>query len=325
TFTGTVVSPEGHVATCTAVVTITTAPPGGCTGNCGGGGGGGSPSPTISLASLMHVNAQPLAYLYLSQIPQTGLELGPVATMLYWLVLLGIAFVFAYFMLFGVLPFAHRSIRNFGTRVHAVLNTPELSPIAAPKQTAAPVYEQPVHPEAPRTYSSFDGFKSFAQGGALSIEDIVKGLAREQGTQTVPAFTEPIYENVEPIYEHSEPVMREAAPEKEMISADVRGFTAALLEGDRVAVFAGLRQQVRGSGAPEQLISSVACLLDDAYRARVDGSACDPAIARMTARLSTPALESLVASLTTAIDSSYSTGVTGAKLALTRAFAILGA
>jgi len=36
-------------------------------------------------------------------------------------------------------------------------------------------------------------------------------------------------------------------------------------------------------------------------------------------------LEKLIASLTTAIDSSYSTGVTGAKLALTRALSILGA
>ena len=218
----------------------------------------------------------------------------------------------------------HGNRIGFGARVHTVLNTPELAHVTVPVQekTAAPVLEQTVHPEVPRAYSSFDGFKSFAQGGALSIEEIVKGLAREQGTQ---AFTEPIYENVEPIYEHSEPVMDEVTSEKEVIPADVRGFTTALLEGDRAAVFAGLRQQVRGSGAPEQLISSVVCLLDDAYRARIDGSVCDPAIARMTARLSTPVLESLVASLTTAIDSSYSTGVTGAKLALTRALSILGA
>ena len=107
--------------------------------------------------------------------------------------------------------------------------------------------------------------------------------------------------------------------------ADVRGFTVALIEGDRAAVFAGLRQHVRGSGAPEQLITGAVCLLDDVYRARIDGTACDADIARMTARLSTPTLEKLIAGLATAIDSSYSTGVTGAKLALTRALATLGA
>jgi hypothetical protein len=210
-----------------------------------------------------------------------------------------------------------------------VLNTPEFVPVVA----TAPASVSPTSfyqntatiPEAPREYSSYDGFKSFAKGGALSIEDIVKGLAREQGTQAIQAPAEPIYEHVEPIYENVEPVVNETVFEKTVIPADVRGFTAALLEGDRVAVFAGLRQHVRGSGASEQLISSVACLLDDAYRARIDGSACDPDIARMTARLTTPTLEKLIASLTTAIDSSYSTGVTGAKLALTRALSILGA
>jgi len=251
--------------------------------------------------------------------------------MMYWLVLISIAFAFAYFVLFGVAPRVNRSLRNFGTRVGTVLNTPEFVPavavVAAPVPVSPPSFYQNTAtvPEASREYSPYDGFKSFAKGGALSIEDIVKGLAREQGTQAIHAPAEPIYEHVEPMYENVEPIMNEVVPEKEIIPADVRGFTTALLEGDRIAVFAGLRQYVRGSGASEQLISSVACLLDDAYRARIDGSACNPDIARMTARLSTPILENLIASLTTAIDSSYSTGVTGAKLALTRALAILGA
>ena len=107
--------------------------------------------------------------------------------------------------------------------------------------------------------------------------------------------------------------------------AHIRGFTAALVEGDREAVFAGLRQHVRGGGMPEKLVSEVVCLLDDAYRARVDGTACDADMARLVARLNTPTLEKLIAALTNAIDSSYSTGVTGAKLALTRALATLGA
>jgi hypothetical protein len=317
-----------------AVVIVTPPPP---SGGGGGGGGGGSSHrlPVITLAALPHVGAQPLAYLYLSQIPQTGLDLGPVGTMIYWLVLIGIAFAFAYFVLFGAAPLANRSLRNFGSRVSLALNAQELAPVretyAIPP---APVQHETSQtfaeaPEAVRGYSSYDGFKSFAQNGALSIEDLVKGLSREHSIRAAvgtiaPATLAPA-PRVEPIYEHVEPIMNESVFEKTVIPADVRGFTAALLEGDRVAVFAGLRQHVRGSGASEQLISSVACLLDDAYRARIDGSACDPDIARMTARLNTPMLEKLIASLTTAIDSSYSTGATGAKLALTRALSILGA
>jgi len=188
-----------------------------------------------------------------------------------------------------------------------------------------------VRTEVPHGYSSFDGFKSFARSEVLSIEDIVKGLTRAQKITQTPV-AEPTAKNVEPIYDHVEPIEESPTPsiaehiaEMSGIPTDVRGFTSALIQGDRTAVFAGLRQHVRGGGSPENLISAVVCLLDDVYRARVDGTSCDPDIARLTARLATPVLEKLVASLTTAIDSSYSTDITGAKLALTRALATLGA
>jgi hypothetical protein len=337
TFTGTVVSPTGQVATCTATVTINTGG-GGCTSNCGGGGGGGAPSPIITLTSLPHVGSQPLAYLYLSQIPYTGLDLGPIGTMLYWLALIGWALAFAYLVLFGAAPLANRSLRNFGARVSTALNAREMRQAfamhSAPPAPAAehqtfqsntPMYpygHNETLPEAPRGHSSYDGFKSFAHNGALSIDDIVKSLSRQQARPVAQA--EPI-QNTEPIYENIETIAPTAIAETSTAPASTRGFIAALVEGDRVAVFAGLRQHVRGGGTSEQLLSEMVCLLDDAYRSRIDGTSCDADIARLTARLSTPNLEKLIASLTTAIDSSYSTGVTGAKLALTRALAILGA
>ena len=175
-------------------------------------------------------------------------------------------------------------------------------------------------PEAPRGYSSYDGFKSFAHNGVLSIEDIVKSLSQKHPASNV----EPVYEKVEPIYEHVEPIAAMTIAEPSA-PASIRGFASALVEGDRAAVFAGLRQQTRGGGRAEQLLSETVCLLDDVYRSRVDGTTCDADIARLTARLTTPTLEKLIAALTTAIDSSYSTGVTGAKLALTRALTVLGA
>ena len=347
TFTGTVVSPTGQVTTCTTSVTVT--PVGGGAGggpavaSSGGGSGGGAlPPPTVTLAVLPHVGAQPLAYLYLSQIPYTGLDLGPVGTTLYWLALIAWALALAYLVLFGAAPIANRSLRNFSSRVLTALNARELAPATA--LHAQPAIREPhivapetVHetaPEAPRSYSSYDGFKSFAQGGALSIDDIVKGLSRRHvaaehkakpAAHVEPVFehVEPVYDRVEPMYEHVETIAADvsapAAP------ASVRGFIAALVEGDRAAVFAGLRQHVRGSGAPEQLITDIVCLLDDAYRTRVDGTVCDADIARLTARLSTPVLEKLITALATAVDASYSTGVTGAKLALTRALSVLGA
>jgi hypothetical protein len=289
------------------------------------------------LAALPHVGAQALANLYLSQIPYTGLDLGPLGTALYWLALIGWALALSYLVLFGAAPAVNRRLRSFGARIVEALNAQPARTYAT--QSAAPVNSAPrltvMHEtqEAPRGYSSYDGFKSFARGGALSIEDIVKGLARSHPAPVAaPAIepirnVEPVYDNVEPVYENVEPIRDEAIAPVANVSAPahVRGFVAALVEGDRVAVFAGLRQHVRGGGSPEKLISEIACLLDDAFRARIDGTPCDADIVRLTARLNTPTLEKLIAALTNAIDSSYSAGVTGAKLALTRALATLGA
>jgi len=333
--------------TCTYTIVDPPAPPSGGGGSAspsgasGGGGSGGFFAPTITLAVLPHVTAQPLAYLYLSQIPYTGLELGTVGTILYWIALVGWALALAYLVLFGAAPVMNRRMKDFGARVREVLNARELAPARvaaeAPVYTAPEAPEAYAAPEAPLTYSSYDGFKSYARNGALSIEDIVKGLSRHHTVATEPsasapvAHTEPVYEHVEPIYEQVEPIRENVEPmtiavaEVGAVQPHVRGFAAALIEGDRAAVFAGLRQHVRGSGVPEHLLSKTVCLIDDVYRARIDGTACDPELARMTARLDTPTLERLISSLTTAIDSSYSTGVTGAKLALTRALAVLGA
>lgn len=346
TFTGTATG-AGGTASCTATVSITTTGGGGGGGagggpvpTGGGGGGGGANSlPTIVVTALPHVGAQPLAYLYLSQIPYTGLDLGPVGTTVYWIVLLGLSVVLTYLVLFVMIPVINRSARAFGSRVSAVLNAPKPEPAPAPVKPPRPAtpfsaaVSASVH-EAPRAYSPYEGFRSFAHKEALSIEDIVKGLSRQPIAERVPSHAEPA-PRVEPIYEHVEPiasaVILEEMKKKEeeapigTVPADIRGFATALLEGDREAVFAGLRQQVRGAGAPEQLVSQVACLLDDVYRARIDGSECDAALARVAARLDTPTLEKLVASLATAIDSSYSSGITGAKLALTRALSALGA
>jgi hypothetical protein len=291
------------------------------------------------------VGSQPLVYLYLSQVPYTGLDLGPVGTALYWLALIAWSVAAAYLVLFLGVPYANRSVRLLGVRVSDALNAsrsirdnmissvsvppmPELPARHTEHQSVPTPEKKEVLSEITHSYSPYEGFKSFAHNGALSIEDIVKGLSRHGEQSSVPmAVPEPVVAAAVQVPEpedskHYEPVVHTAVSEA---LSDMHGFTSALVAGDRATVFSVLREHVRCGGAPESLISSAVCLLDDTYRARVEGSQCDAHIERVAARLDTPTLEKLVAALATAIDSSYSDSVTGAKLAFTRALAVLGA
>lgn len=170
-------------------------------------------------------------------------------------------------------------------------------------------------------YSAYEGFKSFAQGGALSIEDIVKGLSQ------VPAdfrpFAAPEARVAAPLaellYENREPVAARST-----VSDHIPTFLEALCAGDRGVAFNMLRAEARSGGDTEAFLTQVACALDDAYRARLEGVPVHPAIARITQPIATPVLERLVTAIASAIDSSYSVSITGAKLALVRALATLG-
>lgn len=279
------------------------------------------PPPTITLATLAHVGAQPLAaYLYLSQIPYTGLELSIGGTILYWIILVGCALVLAYLTLFDAIPLAIHSINGFGSRVSTALNAPGAASAPASVAPAAKMSAPAPAPAAPRGYSAYEGFKSFGRDGAISIDDIVKGLSRHHPSSA--RQIEPPTPNVEPIYENVEPIEPAPAPS---LDASARELIFALLAGDRGAVFEGLRRHVQSGASAESLLSEAACLLDDAFRARVDGTSSDDGVARRAAHVATPSLEKLVAALATAIDTSYAMGITGAKLALIRALAILGA
>lgn len=340
TYTGTFHATNGQTLTCKASFTVTggSGGGGGCTSNCGGGGGGGTPSSVITLSALPHATTQPLTYLYLSQIPYTGLDLGTFGTILYWVGLIGWSIALAYLVLFGVLPYAKRKLQAFGEQVASTLNAPAVPAMAyeGAQPHPAPVHRPVMRSEAEQDdttdrYSPYDGFKSFAREEVLSVEDIVKGLSRAsapaQRVVAPAAAPEPaapveqayIPENI-PTAALVQSVHTEAA-----VPATVRGMVSAILERDKEAVFAALRMHVRGGGEPEALLTPALCMIDDVYRSRIDGTPCDENVSRLAARLDTPTLEKLVASLTTAIDASYATSVTGAKLALTRALAALGA
>jgi hypothetical protein len=340
---------------CTVSITLTS------------GGGGGhhhhhSSKPDVYFSSRQ---APPLGTVYLSEIPYTGLDLGPVGTVVYWTLLVLWCLAAAYLALFGGIPFLRRKLSAFGASVSETLNQPALPehamagayampaasiPAARPAQSVhqavhaaavdAAVMEQPRTAPSPRLEMTGEGFKKFASAGsALTIDDIVKGLSRESGMQLAsePAPEEP----AAPAYEAPAPaaapaqeipaaIERQAAPapaprqeqQAHAFSPDVVGFISSILEGERDAVFGTIRRLTQAGHDAEEFMAHAICALDDAYRARLDGTPVHEDVKRATDHLGTSFLERLVTALTTAVDGSYSMGVTGIKLALTRALAV---
>jgi hypothetical protein len=184
-------------------------------------------------------------------------------------------------------------------------------------------YTEPITIPEPRTYSTYDGFSSLGNKGALTIDDIVKGLSRETPAPAPRAVPEQKTETGF-VMPGQEAPARAAAPSAP-ISADVAAFVSAIVSGNRDAAFGMLRDTIRGGGDAEAFLTQVACAIDDAYRARLEGTPVHPEVKRVTDPVATNVLERLVTAFTTAVDSSYSVGITGAKLALTRALATLGA
>jgi hypothetical protein len=159
----------------------------------------------------------------------------------------------------------------------------------------------------------------------------MSGQDEEAQLLAVPAIQETY---VAPVYDEVMPPRKTAvaaAQTERTVSAaeaaplldNVPGFIAALLAGNRDQAFDTIRAHVRAGGESEELVTHTVCALDDAYRARLEGTECHPEVARLTADCAAPFLERLIASLTTAIDGSYSSGMTGVRLATARALAVV--
>jgi hypothetical protein len=384
TYHGQFTTLDNETINCSASVEVV----GQCTENCGGGGGGGGSSRKVRVTfDSFEPEGEVLAsYVYLSQVPYTGLDLGPLGTVFYWLMLALWSAAAAYLVLFNLVPFMTRKARGFGESVASIVNNigpqtpaPAYAPVLPTyKEPAAELpgyYQQGYHaeelPDEPRGYSTYQGFRSFANGNTLTIDDVVRGLARLDETPRatyeapkerlamkseippIDAYTndlphpaydawksasmgnkvEPVYTSVEPIYENVEPIAPTIArpayqniPDTRatnthgILDADVHGFLNALIAADREATFGFLRQMTRSGIAVEKFLTRALHALDDAFRARVEGAVCDPEVLRITGKCTTPAMENVITALTSAIDGSYSKGMTGAKLALTRAF-----
>ena len=236
-----------------------------CTSNCGGGGGGGGGrrSPRVVLDSFVPDLEEPLSYVYLSEVPYTGLELGAWGTALYWLMLIGWSAALAYLVLFNAVPFAFARVKRFGSNVKEAMNSDapahgHSAPVAHAAHGAGhghaashSAHAEPAAPAKPQGYNAHDGFRSFAAGEGLTIDDIVKGLSREiEQKHQAPAPThqevlQAVHETpvAAPAYEAPKPVA--AAPAAVPMNDGVRDFIKALLDGDRDTVFGMIRKMAR--------------------------------------------------------------------------------
>jgi hypothetical protein len=209
-------------------------------------------------------------------------------------------------------------LRRFGLAGAAASYAPASIAPAAHTPAAPVMHSVPAAPAA-RTHTSYEGFKALASEGALTIDDIVKGLAREADDSHLLAAA-------------AAPVVLAAAPARAAVTQspaallppahqDVPAFLTALLAGEKEAVFGIVRDITKAGGDAQEFITHAIMALDDAYRAKTEGSAVHPEVARVCENCTPTFLEKLITSLSTALDSSYSAGTTGVKLAVTRALA----
>ena len=296
----------------------------------GGGGGGGRRSPRVVIDSYVPELEEPLSFVYLSEVPYTGLELGTWGTVLYWLMLIGWSAALAYLVLFNAVPFAFARVKRFGSNVKDALNSD--APAAHGHATAhaahAPAASHghvPAAAPARTGFSAHDGFRSFAAGEGLTIDDIVKGLSRQIELNHEPEapVAVPVMESIREEAPTPAPVRTAAPVAATPINENVRDFIKALLDGDRDTVFGMVRKMAREGEDTELFVSHAACALDDAYRACIDGTTCHPDIAELTNGCHPSFLERIVHSLSGAVDGSYSSGMTGVKMALTRALGVV--
>ena len=322
TYLGTFTANNGQTVQCQATLTVSGGS-GGCVTNCGGG----TPTPTVTLDMLRTPTEAPLAFLYLSQIPYTGFPLGPVGTFFYWVLLIVWSAAFAYLILFRAIPFVGVRISRAGKTLSEMINTAQGETFHVVAQGA------PLQKEIPETRDVFVpqvGFRSFAKDAPLTVEDIVKGLARTKTIDEEVFLTREDKAEIE-AERHSEKEYADSIlPEGEKEASgdigemDTPSFIGALIKGDAKTVFGHIRALVQKGEKPENFLTEVALSLDDVYRARLDGSSCDERVLRVCEDCDTDTLERLIGSLATAVDTSYTKTHTAIKLALTRALAVVG-
>ena len=306
-FTGT--DTRGRTLTCSAFLTVT--------------GDGGSNS-NVFLSILSAPTKQPLAFISLSQIPYTGLELGPIGTAIYWTLLTIWSGAVAFLVFFKIMPWIAVRVREANAMVQSMKEEHEAQ-VQSNEETEE---------ELPAVLDTQQGFRSLKSDEELSIDDIVGGLARatqhvsqyQKPTETVPPIAEDVspYEEVDPtvVDEYTQVADEVTAPTSHKHAAGAvssKQLIGALIRKDKESLFGLLRR----SSDAESIVTGAIVLLDEVYRERIDGTPCDTDVKRICGGVDTSVLEQVIEALSGAVDTVYTQTRTGVKLALTRALSVL--
>jgi len=220
--------------------------------------------------------------------------------------------VFLYFMLVGVWSVVVAYVITFASGegdhgAHAGAHSGATG-LGAPHTAHAPLPVEPTRAKPFRGFSPYEGFKSYAQGDVVTIDDIVFGLARESGATEL--------HNARVMHDEAKPHAHQStnvAP-----ASQANAFLELLVSGERDGAFAILRDvEEHGEGA-ESFLKRTFTAVESALEARIGGGTCDMRVMEILGRCDTPVLEKLVSALATADGDTK-----GGKLALTRAFGAL--
>lgn len=239
-----------------------------------------------------------------------GLTLDPLGMALYFGALLLWSMFVAYVLVFGKPKAEHGHGDSY---VHAPSKGHGDHDAHAPAAHAgghghhAPPPPPPKPAKPFRGYSEYDGFKSFATGDSITIEDIVKGLVRESGAAAV--HEAEVAEDASP---HADEHPHEHNPAQAASSAQANEFLKLLVEGKRDDAYETLREiEEHGEGA-EPFLTRVLTAVEAALNSRLTGATCDLRTLDVLGGCDTPVVEQLARAL--------ADGKHGGKLALTRAF-----
>lgn len=258
---------------------------------------------------------QPLAALYLSQIPYTGFGGGPVAQAIFWSLLAlwsaGVAYVV--------------TVKGGGTSVLAILGVgAQAARGAFERLTAAEariISERPAAKPASLSYIPVP--KKPKQEKPKATSAVAAGeygiLSFDSGSNGIPRIRiAPAPGTVAPVIETKSVVTATTQPRMSMtLEVDPDALLAALAAGDESAAFAAIRSN------PSVSIKRSLHALDWLLHDRIEGThSAPPALAHLFDSWSNEKLENLIDALTCAVDRSYASPTTGAKLAITKALTV---
>lgn len=263
-----------------------------CTVNCGGGG---LDSPNVYL--FRKPGEQPLAFVTLAQIPYTGYETTALGAALFWMMLVGFAAITAYLIVVKRLP--SRFVEHYLTHNERIA-LPHIDARDESNDAHAPAMTHVSHV-------------------APSPMKVMRSIL----TTERPAYTAPTLSSVV-----RTPVAVAAARASEASDyvSMIPTFIGWIAKGESEKAFDFLRNLRLTQKSAQDFMEKTVCELDEAYRCRLETAA--PANEYTTAAiasLSNSEVEQLIEALASAVDRSYGSEYTSAKIALVKALGVKSA